>query len=134
MNKSLNYIIWALATLLGVFFVYKGLSKHWLSPCKVYTPESTIPVPYQQLITAFCQSGFFKMVGALEILSGLLLIIPRTRLLGAGMLMPVILNIFLIHLFLDNRPDELVETGIPLLATILILAFYYPRWKSLLTV
>jgi putative oxidoreductase len=130
-NNKFQWTITFLSIALGVFFLYKGINKHWLSPCKVYEPESTIPLAYQQVITSLCQSGFLKLVGALQALSGILLFIPRTRLFGAIMLFPIILNIFLMHLLMDNRPDELVETGLPLLVNILILAFYYPKWKHL---
>lgn len=102
-----------------------------MMPCKVYGPESTIPVPYQQVITAFCESGFLKLVGALQIFSGILLLIPRTRIMGAILLFPIILNIFLIHLFLDNRPEELLETGLPLLANIVIIGYHYKQWLPL---
>ncbi len=132
MKKYLPYLLAGISLALGLFFIYKGLNKHWLSPCKVYGPESSIPPAYIQLITALCQSGFLKVVGSLQILSGVLLLIPKTRLLGAVLLLPIILNIFLIHLFLDNRPEELVETGIPLLLTLLVLAMTAPNWRHLL--
>jgi len=126
-----EWTIAALSIALGIFFLYKGINKHWMSPCKTFGPESTIPLAYQQVMTALCQSGFLKLIGALQAISGILLFIPRTRLFGAILLFPIILNIFLMHLFMDNRPDELVETGLPLLVTILILAFHYPKWKHL---
>jgi len=50
-------------------------------------------------------------------------------LLGSIVLLPVIITIFLFHLLIDNRPHELVETGIPLLAAILVFASYYNVWK-----
>lgn len=131
MQKVSKWLPIVLGVVLGGFFMYKGINKHWLSPCKVYGPDSTIPAAYQEVITAFCQSGFLKLVGALEAIFGLMLIFNRTRLLGSMMLLPLILNIFLIHLFLDNRPEELVETGIPLAMNIAILAIYYPKWKGL---
>lgn len=131
MKNYLKYLILPVAIVLGLFFIYKGLNKHWMMPCKVYGPESTIPVPYQQVITAFCESGFLKLVGALQIFSGILLLIPRTRIMGAILLFPIILNIFLIHLFLDNRPEELLETGLPLLANIVIIGYHYKQWLPL---
>jgi uncharacterized membrane protein YphA (DoxX/SURF4 family) len=96
----------------------------------MYGPDSSIPLPYQQVITAFCKSGFFKMVGAFQVLCGLLILIPRTRVLGLMMLLPLIYTIFMIHLFLDNRPGELVETGIPMLATVVILAPPYSSSRT----
>ncbi|TPD66926.1 DoxX family protein [Flavobacterium microcysteis] len=129
MKKAIQYSVAGLAIILGAFFVYKGLNKHFLSECKVYEADSPLPLNYRNLITALCTSGFTKVVGFLEIASGILLIIPRTRLLGSIVLLPVIITIFLFHLLIDNRPHELVETGIPLLAAILVFASYYNVWK-----
>lgn len=131
MKKFTSLFIFILSTVLGAFFIYKGLNKHFLSPCKVFDATSTIPLAYQQVITGMCESGMLKVVGFFQILSGLLLVIPKTRIVGAMMLLPIIFNIFILHLFIDNRPEELVETGIPLLATLVILIFYFPKWKVL---
>lgn len=131
MQKKISYVIAVLSIVLGLFFIYKGLNKHFLNPCKVYDATSTIPLAYQQVITGMCQSGMLKVVGFFQILSGILLIIPRTRLFGAITLLPIIFNIFCLHLFLDNRPEELVETGIPLAMNLAILVLFYPKWKVL---
>lgn len=133
MKKNTFSILVVLAsTILGLFFIYKGINKHFLSPCKVYEASSTIPIEYQNLTTSFCQSGYFMVIGFFQILAGLLLIIPKTRLLGSIILLPIILNIFLIHLIMDNRPEELIETGIPLLLTLFVFGHYYPIWKKIL--
>lgn len=132
MKKTIDIILLALGSILGGFFVYKGITKHFISPCKVFGPDSTIPLEYQQVITAFCKSGFFKVVGALQALSGLLLIIPKTRLLGALILLPVVINMFLMHYFLDNRPEELWETGIPLAMTLIIILMNFGKVKRVL--
>lgn len=120
MQKTINYFILIAAILVGSFFIYKGITKHLLGNCKIYESDSTIPIMYQQVITAFCKSGFFKMIGFFQVLSGVLLVIPKTRLVGALLLMPIIFNIFTIHLFLDNRPEELIISGVPLLLTLII--------------
>jgi uncharacterized membrane protein YphA (DoxX/SURF4 family) len=131
MKKTTDLILLVLGALLGGFFVYKGINKLWLSECKVYVTDSTIPLEYQQVITAFCKSGFFKVVGAIQALSGLLLIIPKTRLLGAALLLPVAINMFLIHFFLDNRPEELWETGIPLAMILAIILLNLGKVKRI---
>lgn len=131
MKKTTEIILLVLGSLLGGFFLYKGIYKHFINPCKVYEADSPIPLAYQQVITAFCQSGFFKIVGFLQALSGLLLIIPKTRLLGAAILLPVVINMFLIHFFLDNRPEELWETGIPLAMTLIIILMNFGKVKRL---
>lgn len=133
MNKTLHYLTFALAVILGAFFIYKGIEKHFLSECKIYDADSPLPLDYRNLMTALCSSGFTKVVGFLEVLAGILLIIPRTRLLGSIILLPVITTIFLFHFFIDNRPHELVETGIPLAITLLIFFSYYSTWKIIVT-
>lgn len=131
MKRGLELLIVVVSIVLGLFFIYKGVNKHFLSPCKVYDETSTIPLAYQQVITGMCQSGMLKVVGFFQVLSGILLLIPRTRLLGAIVLLPIIFNIFILHLFLDNRPEELVETGIPLAFTLIIIGFHYKVWKNI---
>ena len=130
MTKLKNILIWTISLSLAAFFIYKGLSKHWLNPCKVYPPDTPIPQEYVNVINALCYSGFLKMVAAFQILSGLLLIIPRCRIAGTFLLFPIIFSIFMIHLFLDNRPEELVESGIPLLANLILICLLYDKWKN----
>jgi uncharacterized membrane protein YphA (DoxX/SURF4 family) len=131
--KPLYPILMALlGAALGVFFVYKGVDKHFISSCKVYGPESTLPQDYINLMNVLCSSGFTKVVGSLEVFAGILLVFPRTRLLGSIVLLPVISTIFLFHLLIDNRPDELIETGVPLAAAALMLIYHYKDWRFMI--
>lgn len=132
MKTFLPILVAVLSAALGIFFIYKGVDKHFLSPCKVYGPDSTLPQEYMNLMSALCGSGFTKIVGFLEVLAGVLLVFPRTRLLGVIVLLPVIITIFLLHAFVDNRPHELVETGIPLVIAVLIFAYHYNDWKGII--
>lgn len=134
MKRILPLIFMFIGAVIGLFFAYKGLNKHWLSPCKTYSPESTIPQDYQDLIGILCRSGYTQMVGAIQIIAGLLLVVPKTRLAGAMLLTPVVVVIFTLHYFIDNRPEELVETGLPLVGLALILMHDFGArlgWKNL---
>lgn len=131
--KPLYPILMALVgAALGVFFVYKGVDKHFISPCKVYTPENGLPQDYINLMNALCSSGFTKVVGSLEVLAGTLLVFPRTRLLGNIMLLPIITTIFLFHLLIDQRPEELIEISVPFAAALLILMYHYKDWRFMI--
>lgn len=132
MKNIVPILVTMLSAALGAFFIYKGVDKHFLSECKVYPADSPLPLEYRNLISALCNSGFTKVVGVIEVLSGILLLFPRTRLTGAILLMPVIITIFLFHLLIDNRPHELVETGIPLAVNVLVFAYHYKDWKVIL--
>lgn len=134
MKRILPLFFMLTGAAIGLFFIYKGLNKHWLSPCKTYSPESTLPQDYRDLISILCRSGYMRMVGAIQIIAGLMLLVPRTRLVGAMLLTPVVVVIFTFHYFIDNRPEELVETGLPLAGLVLILLYDISLrigWKNL---
>lgn len=135
--KNLNLIHALFAVLLALFFMYAGVKKFIPKPPRpedkvalveavssgVYAP----PVAFKLTVKSMGQTGFLKMVGVFQILAGLLMLIPQTRLGGLFILLPVILNIFTLHLFLDNRPDENIETGLFLALTVLLIAFYHQK-------
>ncbi len=71
------------------------------------------------------------MVGIAEILCGLMLVSQVFALLGAVMLVPVTLNIFLFHLFLEpHETGELLLTLLYLLANLFLIAWEFPKLKS----
>lgn len=81
---------------------------------------------------AFYRTGpYYRWVGAMQILAALLLLVPRTALLGAMIYLPIILNIFLITLSMRFAGTPFV-TGAMLLACLYLLAWDYPRWKGIL--
>ncbi|MCH2215105.1 MAG: hypothetical protein MK086_08050 [Flavobacteriales bacterium] len=90
------------------------------------------PVGYWVMMNSMKKSGFLKVIGVLQILSAGLIFIPRTRLVGLLLLMPVTVNIFLLHLFLDNRPFENVQTGIFLGINLMLVLYYIDRLKYFL--
>lgn len=118
--KLIQLLLLVASAYIAYVFIPKGLS-YWTKPCRDYAALIHLPKQYADVMSAFCQTGFLKMIGIFEILGGLLILIPRTRLIGAAIVLPLIFNIFMLHLFVDNRPHELVETGIPLALSIAVL-------------
>jgi uncharacterized membrane protein YphA (DoxX/SURF4 family) len=132
MKFFLPVLISLLAAVLGLFFIYKGIDMHFISPSFSFPAHSTVPQAYQTLMGVLSKSGFTKIVGVIEVAAGLLLIVPKTRPLGLVVIMPVIITIFLLHALLDNRIDQLIESGIPLAATLLIFAYHQKNWKAII--
>lgn len=136
-NKYLKYAHTIAAIALALFFVNAGVKKFIPRTPKasdntqllnaVSTDKYVQPAAFMLTIKAMKQTGFLKMVGIFQILAGLLILLPLTRLLGLIVLVPLILNIFLLHVFMDNRMHENVETGLLLAANIILLAYYYKR-------
>ena len=90
------------------------------------------PVGYNVTMNTFKQSGFLDMVSIFQILAGILILIPKSRLLGLLVLLPIIFNIFFMHVFFDNRMHENIETGILLTICILLISKYYKQIIALI--
>lgn len=123
------------AIILGVFFIYKGIDKIPMKLKDISKEEivSTIiernsyeaPVGYKITMNTFRQSGFIRLIAVFQILAGILMILPPTRLFGLLMLLPIILNIFFMHVFFDNRVGENVMTGSLLFLNTILCSYYY---------
>jgi putative oxidoreductase len=142
-KKALGYIHAMLTIALALFFIYKGYEK--FGPMKlreknikienqaaivqkiIVEKDYSAPYGYDLTMNTMRQSGFLKVIGVFQMLAGLLMLLPQTRMAGLLLLLPIILNIFLMHLFFDNRPHENIETGRYLAATILLLLYYWKR-------
>lgn len=137
-TRSVRLAIVVLRIALGLLFIYGGIKK--FMPPKP-RPEAAVSVIQQEppahivKIRAFIgglkQSGYFwSLLGATELVCGLLLVSQYLSLLGAVMLVPVTLNIFLFHAFLEpHEPGEMALTGLYLLGNLLLLAYGYPKLK-----
>ena len=128
--------------LLGIFFIYKGIDKMPIKLKDVSQAEitSTIienksyeaPVGYKITMNTMRQSGFLRLIAFFQILAGILMIIPNTRLAGLLILLPIIFNIFFMHVFFDNRIDENIVTGIILTVNLILCSYYYKRIRLIL--
>jgi uncharacterized membrane protein YphA (DoxX/SURF4 family) len=80
---------------------------------------------------ALYRSGFYwNFIGAAQLLAALLLLIPRTAMLGALVYFPIILNIFIITVSMHFTGTPFI-TGLMLLANIYLLCWDYRRLKCL---
>ena len=131
-----------LTTLLALFFIYKGVDK---IPIKVksITQEEIIetiiergsyeaPVGYKITMNTMQQSGFLRLIAFFQIIAEILMIIPRTRLAGLLFLLPMIFNIFFMHVFFDNRIDENIVTASLLALNLILCSYYYKRIQLIL--
>lgn len=140
MKKSIKYFIIAIRIALGLLFVYAGIQKFNKAPAEKPASEEQSVVEKQlpenvvkikALIGGMKQTGYFwPMLGIAEIVCGVLLLSQVLALLGAVMLVPLTLNIFLFELFLGGgNITEIFIHGLYLLGNLLILAYGYPRLK-----
>jgi len=75
--------------------------------------------------------GYWRFIGASQLVTGALLLIPRTATLGAVLFFPVILNIFVITVALRFTGTPFITGGM-LLAALFLLCWDYHRLKAVL--
>jgi uncharacterized membrane protein YphA (DoxX/SURF4 family) len=103
-------IIFILSLLFGLMFINGGLDKFFH-----YMPQPTdMPAEMQKMGAAFGQiSWLMPLVGAVELLGGILFIIPKTRALGALVILPVFVGILCVNIIVsDGLPLVLPMLGI----------------------
>jgi putative oxidoreductase len=116
-------IIFILSLLFGLMFINGGLDKSLH-----YMPQPTdMPAEMQKMGAGFAQiSWLMPLVGAVELLGGILFIIPKTRALGALVILPVMVGILCVNI--------IVPEGLPLvlpMVAILLWVMYENRQKYL---
>jgi len=135
MKKHLHTII---SIIIAIFFIYKGVDKFNDNISElneidiqniekgkyIFSEKGEKPSGYKITMNTMKQSGFMKMIGIAQILAGILIIIPISRIYGLVLLLPIIFNVFMMHLFFDNRIDENILTGSLLLINILLITYY----------
>lgn len=90
-------IIFVLSLLTGLMLINAGLNK-FLNYIPV--PED-LPENMKRINDAFMEIGWLlPLIGAAEILGGILFIIPKTRAFGALVIFPVMVGILLTHLII----------------------------------
>ena len=135
-SKFLKIIHTILAIGLGLFFINAGYNKLSSNKLKDVDEKQMIyeviqeqtykaPIGYNITMNTFKTSGYLGLVSIFQIIAGLLMIIPQTRLCGLLLLLPIIFNIFMMHVYFDNRMHENVETGILLAINTLLCVYYY---------
>lgn len=87
-------ILFVLSLLLGLMFINAGLNKFFN-----YLPvPENMPEDSMRMFTAMMQIGWLMpLLASVELIGGVLFIIPRVRALGAAVLAPVIAGIMITH-------------------------------------
>lgn len=92
-----NKILTVLCILFGLMMINAGLNK-FLN----YMPMPEMSEEMAEIMGAYATIGWiFPLVAIVEIIGGLLIAIPKTRALGAIVILPVMVGILVHHLVLD---------------------------------
>lgn len=119
-----NNIVFILSLLFGLMFINAGLNKFFN-----YMPmPDDLPENMAKAMSAFMEIGWLiPLVGLAEVVGGFLIILPKTRALGALIILPVIVGIVLTNMVQDT-------SGLPIaliLSIILVWILFENRKKYL---
>ena len=93
-----NKILLVISVLFGLMFINSGLNK-FLN----YMPMTDMPESLLHLMASMKEIGWLMpLLGVVEIVAGLLFMIPKFRALGAIMIFPILIGILLTHIFTDT--------------------------------
>ena len=109
--------------------VFFGLNKffHWFDP-SAGEPQ---PEAMQAWFTGMMATEYLlPLVAVVEIVSGALILINRFVPLALVILLPVMLNAFLVHAFMD--PANIAGAGVFLFLNVFLMFQYKEAYKSLL--
>ncbi|MEN4762551.1 MauE/DoxX family redox-associated membrane protein [Chryseobacterium sp. C39-AII1] len=122
--KIVKFIV---SLLFGLMFINAGLNKFLnYMPMEKPTPEQ------MKIFTAFGEiSWLMPLVGAVEVIGGLLFIFPKTRALGAIVILPVMVGI-VAHIFtLDKSTSGMSIAGIMFLINLWMIIDNKEKYKAL---
>lgn len=96
-------ILTVLSAIYGLLFFNGGLDKsfHYMP-----TPEDLNPKLLKDFNALVEISWLMPLIALAELIGGALLIFPRTRALGALIVLPVMLGVLLTHIFVD--PSQVI--------------------------
>jgi putative oxidoreductase len=117
-----NKILTVVSALFGLLLINGGLDKffHYMP-----TPED-LPTELMNDFNALVEiEWLMPLIATAELIGGILLIFPRTRALGALIVLPVMVGVLLTHIFV--APDQLV---IPIVIWAILLWILYDNRKK----
>lgn len=113
--------------LFGLMFINAGLNKFLnYMPMEKPTPEQ------MELFAAFDKIFWLlPLVGAVEILGGLLFIFPKTRALGAIVILPVMVGIVIHNFMMDKSPMGMSIAGVLFLINLWMIIDNKEKYRAL---
>ncbi len=96
-------VLFGLSLLFGLMMVNSGFNKFFH-----YMPYPPMPEAATNFMGILADSYIWPIVAICEIVGGILLIIPKTRALGAIILVPIMIAILFFHVSLDPHSTWMI--------------------------
>lgn len=124
------YFTWFVRVLLAVAFLPSGLKKLLGERFTTLAIDNPVGFFFEALYRSGC---YWNFLGLVQLLAAILLVIPRTALLGALIYLPIVINIFVIVTAMQFSGTPVVA-GLMLLGNLYLLFWDYPKMRQAGTV
>jgi hypothetical protein len=114
--------------LLAAAFIPSGLTKVLGDRFTTLGPSSPIGAFFEAM---YQTGGYWRFLGAAQLIAALLLLVPRTAFFGAVLFLPIVVNIAVITTAIDFAGTVYI-TWMMVLAALWLLAWDWPRWRGVL--
>ena len=128
-SPLLYRIVLATRCLFAMAFIPTGFVKFLGERFTVISTESPIGAFFEAM---YQTGGYWRFLGATQVVAGVLMLMPRSATLGAVVFFPVALNIFVITVALGFRGTPFI-TAPMLLAAAALLAWDWDRLRGVVT-
>jgi len=126
-KKLFVLFTWGTKILLALAFVPSGLKKLLGERFTILGLDSPVGFFFEALYRA---GWYWNFLGFMQLLTALLLLIPRTSFLGAILYLPIIINIFIIVVAMGFVGTPYIA-GLMLLANLYLLFWDYNKLKRI---
>lgn len=118
-----------LSLLFGLMFINAGLDKFFH-----YTPMPKLTDAQIKVFAAFNEIGWLMpLVGTVEVIGGLLFIFPKTRALGAIIILPVMVGIVLHNVCKDQSQMGIIISVVLFLVNLWMIIDNKEKYKALVS-
>ena len=114
---------YAIRFLLALLFIYAGIEKLFLpyDPSVFKANAADSHPAFFEFYDLLQKAGYLYFVGFFQMLCGLLLVFRRTQLLGSIMLIPLILCLWMTHVFFSKNAFYMLFDGVLFLLNFLLI-------------
>jgi uncharacterized membrane protein YphA (DoxX/SURF4 family) len=129
-KKLFVIFTWLTRILLSLAFIPSGLKKLMGARFTILGLDNPVGFFFEALYRA---GWYWNFLGFMQLLTALLIIIPRTAYLGALLYLPIIINIFIIVVAVDFKGTPYIAR-LMLLANIYLLFWDYKKSKHIVSI
>ncbi len=129
-KKIFKLLNWSIRILFFLGFLPSGLKKLLGERFTILGVDTPVGFFFEALY----RTGFYwNFLGLIQLIAGLLLLIPKTTFFGALLYLPIIINIFIIVVSMHFTGTPYV-VGLMLLANLYLLFWDYKKMKGVVSV